>query len=232
MAAHDDRRDDLTARLAELVLGVLDPEERSALEAEVAASPSLAAELESVRESLSVLDDLADPAPPSAALRERVLAIPEPARRFEGFVERMSRLFHFSHERAREVLAAIGDPESGWVAPGLPGVHLFHFDGGAEVAAADCGLVQVAPGVTFPAHEHRGDEWSLNLQGRAREDGGRIFEPGDLVHRGPGSRHAFQSIGDEPYVFAVVLYGGFHPEGGASDEGDDGGGTGDAGGSP
>lgn len=209
MAGDDDMRDDLT-RLAELALGVLGPERQEEVEAEVAASPALQAELRKLREAVAVLDSLTEPVTPSAALRERVLAIQDPATRFQGFVDRMARLFHFSRERAREVLAAVGDPDAGWVTPG-PGVHLYHFEGGPEVARADCGLVKVAEGVDFPAHEHHGDEWSLNLQGRAREDGGRIFEPGELIHRAPGSRHGFRSIGDEPYVFAVVLYGGFHP---------------------
>jgi len=210
--SRDSERED--ARLAELALGILDPSEREAVESAIADSAELSAEAAALRRTVADLDALIEPVAPSAGLRERVLRSADPRSRFEGFAVRVAELFDFSVERAREILAAIGDPGAAWVDPGIPGVRLFHFEGGPRVAGADCGLVALEPGVEFVPHVHRGGEWSLNLQGSAVEDSGQTFEPGDLVHRGDGSRHTFRSIGDEPYVFAVVLHGGFNPDDG------------------
>lgn len=214
MAKRSGRRDLIQAQLAELALGVLDPREREAVESQVEASTVLSAELAALRRTVAALDELVEPVSPSAALRERVLTSARRETRFEGFVTRMARLFDFSLEQARAVLAAIDDPETAWEAPGLPGVRLHHFQGGPAVAGADCGLVEVAPGVEFLPHCHHGGEWCLNLQGRALENSGEEFLPGDLVFRDEGSHHSFRSTGEEPYLFAVVLYGGFHPDDG------------------
>jgi putative transcriptional regulator len=87
-----------------------------------------------------------------------------------------------------------------------------HFEGGARVASADCGVVRIEPGVRFVEHTHEGDEWSLVLAGSAEEEGtGAAWLPGDLVHRAAGSRHAFRVTSAEPLVFAVVLEGAVRP---------------------
>lgn len=199
-----------TAQLAELVLELLSPEDRARVEADLATDPTGLAELELLRRSAGILALACAAVAPSPRLRERVLGSIEASTRFAGFRSRIARLFEFSAERADEILAAIGNPSAGWV-DFLAGVRLLHFEGGSRVAHADCGLVEVAPEATFPAHEHRGDEWSLVLQGRAEEDTGVIFEPGDLVLRNERTAHSFRALGPEPFVFAVVLHGGFHP---------------------
>lgn len=145
------------------------------------------------------------PLRPSDDLRRRVLASAARETRFEGFVGRMARLFDLSEARARGVLACIDHEAAGWVTPPFPGARLLHFQPGPAAAGAHCGLVELAPGADFPLHEHPGAEWTLSLQGRGLEDGGRIFEPGDLVCRTRGSSHSLRSIGSEPYVFAVAL---------------------------
>ena len=43
------------------------------------------------------------------------------------------------------------------------------------------------------------------LSGSAREDSGTIWYPGDLLRNPKGSRHSFEVLGDEPFVFVVVL---------------------------
>ena len=150
---------------------------------------------------------------PSVELRERILAAIGSEGRLDGFVERTGAFFDLSAERARQLLeAAQAPPEGdGWSEIPVPGVRLYHFDGGPRVAEADCGLVHLAPGVAFPRHRHIGDERSLVLSGSAEESGGARWEPGDLVHRPAGSVHWFRAVGSEPYVFAVVLHGGIEP---------------------
>ena len=71
-------------RLLEVVplaaIGVLDGEERSAFESQLAASPAAQGELEAYRELVGRLGLATSPSPPAAALRERVLreTRPEP----------------------------------------------------------------------------------------------------------------------------------------------------------
>lgn len=153
---------------------------------------------------------------PSAGLRERVLRAVDRATdsgaRLDGFLERTLHFFDLSADRARELLEAAAAPQAtGWSDFSVPGVRLYHFDGGPRVAEADCGLVHLAPGVAFPLHRHIGDEWSLVLSGSAEESGGARWEPGDLVHRAAGTAHSFRAVGDEAFVFAVVLHGGIEP---------------------
>jgi quercetin dioxygenase-like cupin family protein len=153
--------------------------------------------------------DAVDPLQPSPALRRRVLAAARAATRFEGFVERFARLFDLHERRAREILASAGDVHGqGWVDAPLAGVRLYHFPGGERVSTADCGLVHLAPGTAFPAHRHRGSEWVFVLAGSAQEEGGGLWLPGDLVIRDAGSVHAYRAVGDDPFLFAVVLRDG------------------------
>jgi quercetin dioxygenase-like cupin family protein len=201
------RRDD--DRLTEYALGLLDEAERRELERELRASAEVRAELAALERSLAELGRAEAPLRPSDELRERVLRSADPRTRFEGFVERLGAFLDLGASRARELLTQIPEPSGrAWVDDRVAGVRLLHFAGGPRVAGADCGLVHVPPGVTYPDHRHGGDEWSFVIQGLGEEDTGRLWRPGDLVQSSAGSSHAYRSIGDEPFVFAVVLYGG------------------------
>lgn len=162
----------------------------------------------------------AEPVAPSASLRSRVLGTVARATRLSGFAERLAALFDLGRERSDVLVREAAGSAAAWQAIPVPGVRLFHFAGGPRVAAADCGLVRLEPGARFPAHRHGGDEWSLVLAGEAEEEGsGDRWQPGDLVHRGAGSVHAYRAVGPEPLVFAVVLYGGIEMEGDGSASG-------------
>lgn len=150
------------------------------------------------------------PLDPSPELRRRVLAIADPASPFEGFVGRIARLFDLPEGRARELLAdAAPARDEGWSPGFAPGMQLLHLQGGDGAADADCGFVRLAPGARLPPHRHGGLELALALAGRAEEEGsGEVWEPGDLVVREAGSVHGFRTVGDEPFLFAVVLHDG------------------------
>jgi quercetin dioxygenase-like cupin family protein len=164
------------------------------------------------RETADLLE--VDPIEPGAELRRRVLAAVDPRTRFEGFVARFARLFDLGEERAREILTDARTVEaSGWVDAPVAGVRFYHFRGGERVVAADCGLVQLAPGTVFPRHRHLGEEWTLALSGIGEEDTGELWLPGDLTVREAGSVHGYRAAGDEPYLFAVVLHGGIEIRG-------------------
>lgn len=146
---------------------------------------------------------------PSAELRRRVLGSVDPATALAGFAPRLARFFDLPPARAAALLAAARAPGgAGWEAAFVAGVRLYHLAGGPRAGEADCGLVELAPGTSFPRHLHRGDEWSFILSGSAEEESGERWEAGDLVHRPAGSRHAFRVVGPSPLVFAVVLHGG------------------------
>lgn len=146
---------------------------------------------------------------PSAELRRRVLASCDPATRLEGFVARFAELFDLGEARAREILAAANAPmAAGWDATPLPGLRLFHFAGGPRVADADCGLVHLAAGTTFPRHRHLGLEWNFVLAGSAEESDGSLWQPGDLLVRETDSVHGYRALEGEPLLFAIVQEGG------------------------
>lgn len=150
------------------------------------------------------------PIEPSPSLRLRVLASVDPATRFAGFVERFARIFDLSEENAARVLRETEDDRlGGWQAMPALSMHFLHFQGGGRLAGVECGLVRVEPGKRFPTHRHPDEEWVFVLAGSAREEEtGEVWLPGDLVVREPGSRHAYHTLGDEPYLFAVLLRGG------------------------
>ena len=200
-------RDD--TRLTEWLLGILDKQAGEQVERERQDSAEAREALSELEELLGNVALAAEPRTPSPGVRERLLESLLPEMRFEGFKERLATLFDLSIERVRELLDTL-DSVSGepWEKAGLPGVHLLHFDGGLRVASADCGLVHVEPGQAFPPHRHLGHEWVLVLQGEAREDSGRLFQPGDLIHKAPGSVHSFRILGEQPFVFAVVVFEG------------------------
>ncbi|MEN8184200.1 MAG: cupin domain-containing protein, partial [Myxococcota bacterium] len=137
----------------------------------------------------------------------------EPDARFPAYVERVGVLFDLAQSRVRELLDAVSRVmQSPWEEGRVPGVRLLHFDGGPRLATADCGLVYIEADVSYPGHRHRGDEWSLVLQGEAEEDGGRLWAAGDLVHRPAGSSHSFHTLGQVPFVFAVAVHDGIEYE--------------------
>ncbi len=145
------------------------------------------------------------PVAPSPGLRDRILGATRPESRLAGLVDRVAWLFDLPTETCRTLLARVEDPAAPWERPPLDGARLLHFEPGPRLAGAHCGLVELAPGVVFPEHEHSGTEITLALRGRGREDDGAVIEPGDLVVRELGTRHTLRSLGDEPWLFAVAL---------------------------
>jgi putative transcriptional regulator len=197
-------------KLIEYALGILDKEARETLERELSTSSeaeNMLSEIEAVLAEVALAET---PLQPNDRVRRRVLASLDRHNGFEGFVERLVTFFDLSGERIRELLDATDSvPEQPWEPSGVPGISFLHFEGGTRVVSADCGLVHVHPGTSFPAHRHVGEEWVFIIQGRAQEDSGEIWAPGDLVYRAPDSGHAFRVIGDEPLIYAVVLHKGF-----------------------
>jgi putative transcriptional regulator len=92
---------------------------------------------------------------------------------------------------------------SNWVPGPMPGIDLFHFE---DAVGADVGLVRFTPGLTFPMHEHGGEETMIVLEGGYTDlVTGVHYGPGDVQRSGPSTRHALRADADAPLCFAIVL---------------------------
>ncbi len=195
------------ATLIQYGLGIQDAEERKAIQREIAASPDLQEQLASIQNALDQIAFAEQPVRPSHRLRDRVLQSTQDETRFDGFIGRFASLFDLGKQASISLLAKIESAsDSDWESIFLPGVKIMKFAGGPRVALATCGIVQVKAGTLFPAHQHQADERILVLQGFARDDKARVITTGDIFEYSKGSSHSFRVIGDEDFIFAVVLY--------------------------
>ncbi|MBK9031646.1 MAG: cupin domain-containing protein [Myxococcales bacterium] len=138
--------------------------------------------------------------PPPAHVRARLLGSVA-AGPLAGFVARVAALYDLTLERAGEILGWVDEP-SQWHAP-MPGMQFAIFKGGPRHATADCGLLRIAPGATFPWHAHLSEEHSLFLSGSGRDHAGHVYVPGDTLVLPAGSAHDFVTISATELVIAV-----------------------------
>jgi len=194
------------AKLTEYALGILDDGENKVIQREIATSPDLQEELASIRSALQRVALAEKPIHPSDRLRDLVLDSTQTETRFDGFIERFSDLFDLDKQSSKNLLAKIDHvSDRVWESTFFPGINIMKFSAGPGVASDICGIVQVKPGKLFPAHQHMGNEWTLILQGQARDDKDRVYTAGDMTHYSAGSKHSFRIIGDETFIFAVNL---------------------------
>lgn len=158
------------------------------------------------------LDDVALPLADSASrlpldLKQRLLASIEQAHRFGEFEERFAVIADLPESVAGVLLGRIDEKEH-WTALEVPGVELFHFDGGPSVRDAITGFVRVEVGASFPLHEHVGSECVLVLQGVLRDDDGEEFFPGDEIEMDAESSHSFSSVGEVPLLLVTIVMKG------------------------
>jgi putative transcriptional regulator len=176
--------------------------------AHLAACASCSRRVQELIEDLATITTQQTVAPPPA-LRERILAAtgePEGAP-FAGFARRLGRMFDLEPAQAEKILVdAHGD--TAWELWGP--FSYFHFAPGKSLqSGAEAGIVRLEPGVRFPRHRHRGDEYALVLRGILREDlSGRESLPGDVLHMAEGTRHTVTCTSTGRCVFAVLLHGG------------------------
>jgi hypothetical protein len=198
--------------LTEYVLGTLPESERRALEAEIAASPGLRRELDSVRETLGSLAEAEPegPADPGAQAqgRARLLGALASSDRYSPFLHDLSRHFDLAPERVRELFSAIDRAES-WEAGPVPGISVMHFAPGPQAIAPDTGFARLPRGLKFPYHRHIGHEINYVLEGAIRDgEDGRLYVAGEAIVMGPGTAHEF-SIPDDADALIAVVHVGF-----------------------
>jgi putative transcriptional regulator len=200
---------DIRELLPLYALGILDPDERAAVERAVAADPDLAMSLAAYRGTarqlveplLEAAVDAIAPVPPAPDVRARLLASAG-AGPFERFARQLSALYEVTLDRAREILGLI-ERAASWE-PQIPGIALVHFDGGPAYRAADCGFIRMAPGAVFPPHSHVGDEAVVILAGEVRDaTHGRVLRAGDEYLQIAGSEHYLVNDGPVDCIFAA-----------------------------
>ncbi|MBX3161233.1 MAG: cupin domain-containing protein [Deltaproteobacteria bacterium] len=185
-------------------LGILEPDERTAVERAIAGDASLARELSTYQEAA---EQLVAPVAPPPAVKARLMASIGQGR-FESFAERMGKLFDVTVDKARELLG-LTERAASWEPQPVPGIFLVHFDGGPAYAAADCGFIRLEPGAIFPPHKHLGEEATIVLSGHVRDmASNRVLGPGDELVQAEGSEHYLVNEGQEPVVWAARAMNG------------------------
>lgn len=150
-----------------------------------------------------------EPMAPSHALRNRLMASITQNAPFAAFSDRLSEFFRLNLDTINQHIAELETVTSPfWDPSNLDGIWLKHLDGGQGLEATDCGFVHMLPGTRAPLHRHQGNEWMYVIQGEALTDSGQTLLPGDLLLSPPNSCHDFTSVGNQPLVFAVIVFTG------------------------
>lgn len=145
--------------------------------------------------------------PPSDALRAHLLSSLEQTHRFDDLEAQVASLLDVDGEQAARFLLNIDRAEA-WTPGPVPGVDIFHVEGGPLVQDAVTGFVRLGSGATFPEHEHLGDETVLVLQGALIDSNGREVTAGEAAPMSAGSKHAFRAVGSVPLIYLVVIQNG------------------------
>jgi hypothetical protein len=163
------------------------------------------------KEAMAALGALAYPtastAPP-LRVRDRILASARRGGAYGIFADRIARLFALSTEEASALMAKIEAPDA-WLPFLVPGVEMIPVTTGPALSGAIATLVRFQPGVTFPAHVHRGVETMVVLDGGFQETGPLHDEVwrGDELYRADGSEHAFVALEGVPCIAAALVIG-------------------------
>ena len=165
-------------------------------------------DLAAAKDAVAAIGLTTDPAPPSPALRERVLASRRRQGRYGIFADRIARLFDLPLADAEALMTRLEKP-SEWAPFLVEGVEMIPVVGGPKCSGAIATVVRIQPGATFPEHAHRGDETMIVLDGGFREpaDGGEEVWRGDEIFRADGTEHALVALPGVPCVAAVVIVG-------------------------
>jgi hypothetical protein len=192
--------------LHDYVLDLLPNAERRKIDAELARSPELAAEVRAVREALTKTTAVAGLTKPRPEARNRLLSALSTGDRYAPFMRDLARDFDLSLERVRELCGQIDQP-SAWEAGPLPGIAVMHFPGGPNAIAPDTGFVRLPRGLAFPYHRHVGHEINYVMEGAVRDGDGSLYLPGEAIVMTPGTEHEFSIPGDSDALIAVVQAG-------------------------
>jgi putative transcriptional regulator len=205
--------DDFGALVPDYVLGTLREDERRRMEDAVKDSQDLRRVVDEARETLAAMAArMLAPLTPRPDLRARMLAGLDEPERFRPFFAELSRLLALPVAAVRTLLAKVDDP-SGWKKL-VPGISMFEFNPGAGAAGNQASILRLAPGTTFPRHQHLGPELGFVLEGAGHDEGDdaqpgirQEYGPGVLIPQATGTSHRFHA-GDRRDLVLVVLHNG------------------------
>ena len=158
-------------------------------------------------DTLTALSSTLEPIQPSEDVFKRLMTSVDPASRFDAFAANVAQLMDVAVEKARGLLAAIDDAGS-WEPGLIPGMHLYHLEGGPQTANAIVGFIRQDPGTVFPPHTHQGEESVLVLQGGYQDEDGSVIRAGEIAVGPPGSSHMFTAAEGEDLIYLVVVQEG------------------------
>jgi hypothetical protein len=139
--------------------------------------------------------------------RARLLAaVSESSERYRPLFGKLTQFFDLNADALRAVFTRAQN-EQEWEPGPLPGVSLFHFDGGPALAGLDTGFVRLKKGMPFPRHQHVGSERVMILEGGYHDDSQHWHGPGDLHDMSDGTVHALHMNAEHDVLLAVILSG-------------------------
>ncbi|HET7543743.1 MAG TPA: cupin domain-containing protein [Polyangiaceae bacterium] len=139
--------------------------------------------------------------------RARLLAaVAQSDERYAPLFGKLMRFFDLSAEALRAIFERAANAAD-WEPGPVPGVSLFHFQGGPGVAGFDTGFVRFKKGMPHPLHRHLGDERVLVLEGGYFDHEQRWYGPGDFHDMSAGSEHSLQMSTERDVLLAVVMAG-------------------------
>lgn len=198
-------------KLEDLV-DLVDPRVPSAIardDEELAAAGIPNSDLAATKNAFAAVGRAESPEPPSAELRARLLASAGRGGRYGRYSDRIARLFDLATLDAEALLARIEQPDA-WKPFLVEGLEMIPVETGKSLAGAIATLVRIRPGARFPAHQHRGEEITLVLDGGFREPDGdprAEFWRGDEIVRTDGTEHILEALPGTPCIAAVVIVG-------------------------
>lgn len=194
----------LRALLPEYVLGGLDPDQIAEVDAGLAKSAALRAELTALQEDLAGLAVALTPVAPSPSVKTRLLASVK-AERFVPFVAELAKFCDLAVDKMRDVLRLVDDAKA-WGDEMLPGLHIIHFDHGPACFGVDTGLIRLGPDAAFPRHKHLGREVNYVIQGALIDEDGAVYGPGTYLERAEGDSHTIRGGADG--LTMIVIHAG------------------------
>jgi anti-sigma factor ChrR (cupin superfamily) len=177
MSRQDNRHGpELIERAALYVAGCLPHAARRAFEEQMRTDPEAAAAVAAFDPVAVELARAAGPVTPDPRVKEALL------RRIAAAEDAPAAASSLVIRRANE---------DGWKPSPYPGISLriLHTDRTRRQFTA---LLRMAPGATFPVHDHSGDEECYVLDGDLRV-AGHVLGPGDYQYAPSGSRHVEQT---------------------------------------
>jgi anti-sigma factor ChrR (cupin superfamily) len=144
--------------------------------------------------------------PEPRVLRRLMAEVDALPMRYAPFFDRLAELFDLSESDIEALLEKARDERS-WQRTLLPGVRRFELRPGPRLRGAEAYLMRFSPGLTFPAHRHRGSESLFVLEGSYVDTSGTRVGPGDRQEMPAGSEHTLRVQKGGPCVAAVVSGG-------------------------